>query len=311
MKRLATMEAPMFENTVSVRSHVLLGCLTVLLFIATGCTGPRPRTEVTTFPQGDVRRGQYLSAVFCCQECHTVRQTDGIHLDRNLLLAGGVPLPGRDGSLVHTANVTIASQYPEDVLEGIIRGRLGYKFAMPTDLYNGMAADDMRDMIAYIKTLQPVLRPQPDNRLPPNLVLSAPNPLVAIPEHEPPFGTIERGEYLSRMFVCLECHSPRDSTGAYSLGHSFEGGGFQVRLADGRMLYAPNLTPDPETGLGAWSDGDIVRAIRTGTARDGQQLNHWMPYLVAFHDMTDQDASDLVRFLRSLRPVKKSWPSNP
>jgi len=84
-----------------------------------------------------------------------------------------------------------------------------------------------------------------------------------------------------------------------------------VRLADGRMLYAPNLTPDPETGLGAWSDGDIVRAIRTGNGRDGQQLNHWMPYLVAFHDMTDQDASDLVRFLRSLRPVKRSWPSNP
>lgn len=299
------------EDSVSLPSHVLLGCLTVVLFIATGCTGARSRTDATAFPQGDIRRGEYLSAVLCCQECHTVRQADAIHLDRNLLLVGGVPLPGRDGSLVHSANVTIASQYPEEVLEGIIRGRLGYKFAMPTDLYNGMAADDMRGLIAYIKTLQPVLRPQPDNHLPPNLVLPAPNPSVAIPEHEPPPGTIERGEYLSRMFVCLDCHSPRDSTGAYSPGHLFEGGGFQVRLADGRMLYAPNLTPDPETGLGAWSDPDIKRAIRTGVARDGRQLNNWMPYLVAFQDMTDQDASDLVRFLRSLRPVKRSWPSNP
>jgi hypothetical protein len=301
----------MLENSVFLRSHLSLACLTVVLFIATGCSGPRSRTDATWFPQGDIRRGQYLTAVFCCQECHTVRQTDGIHLDRNLLFAGGIPLPGKDGSFVHTANVTIASQYPEEVLEGIIRGRLDYKFAMPTDLYNGMAADDMRDIIAYIKTLQPVLRPQSDNRLPPDLVLPDPNPPVAVPEHEPPAGTIERGEYLSRMFVCRDCHSPRDSTGAYSLGHFFEGGGFQVRLADGRVLYAPNLTPDPETGLGAWSDADIVRAIRTGAARDGRQLNHWMPYLVAFHDMTDQDASDLVRFLRSLRPVKRYWPSNP
>jgi len=82
-------------------------------------------------------------------------------------------------------------------------------------------------------------------------------------------------------------------------------------LADGRMLFAPNLTPDPQTGLGTWSDADIVRAIRTGVAPDGGQLNHWMPYLVAFDDMSDEDASDLVRFLRSLRPVKRSWPPNP
>ena len=299
----------MFENAVSLRSQVTLACLTLVLFIATGCT--RPRTDASWFPQGDIRRGQYLTAVFCCQECHTVRQTDGIHLDRNLLFAGGNPFPGVDGSLVHAANVTIASQYPEEVLEGIIRGRLGYKFAMPTDLYNGMSADDMRDIIAYIKTLQPVLLPQSDNRLPANLLLPAPNPLVPIPKHEPAVGTVERGEYLSRMFLCRDCHSPRDSSGAYSLGHSFEGGGFQIRLADGRMLFAPNLTPDPQTGLGTWSDADIVRAVRTGVARDGQQLNHWMPYLVAFHDMSDEDASDLVRFLRSLRPVKRSWPPNP
>lgn len=84
-----------------------------------------------------------------------------------------------------------------------------------------------------------------------------------------------------------------------------------MRLADGRMLYAQNLTPEVETGLGAWSDADIVRAVRTGVAHDGRQLNHWMPYLDAFHDMTDQDAADLVRFLRSLKPVKRSWPSNP
>jgi hypothetical protein len=166
----------------------------------------------------------------------------------------------------------------------------------------------MRDLIAYLKTLRPILRPLPDNHLAPRFVLPPPNPPIPIPEHEPAAGTLERGEYLSRMFLCRDCHSPRDSTGAYAQGHLFEGGGYQVPLPDGHVLSAPNLTPDRETGLGAWSDAEIVRAIRTGVERGGRQLNPAMPYAVAFREMTNQDAADLVRFLRSLGPVKRSWP---
>jgi mono/diheme cytochrome c family protein len=289
------------------RYHVVLTYVTGLAIAALiGCTREPSHVASASLAQGQIARGAYLTAVFCCQECHTVRQTDDVHLEGNLLFAGGVPLPGRDGSVVHTANVTIASQYPEQVLGGIIRGRLVYKFGMPTDLYNGMAADDMRDIIAYLKTLRPILRPPPDNHLAPRFVLPPPNPPVPIPAHEPPAGTLERGEYLSRMFLCRDCHSPRDSTGAYAQGHLFEGGGYQVRLPDGHVLSAPNLTPDRETGLGAWSDAEIVRAIRTGVERSGRPLNPVMPYAVAFHTMTNQDAIDLVRFLRSLRPVTRS-----
>jgi len=297
------------ENPVSRHRPASMVCPTIVCFaLLAGCTGPASRADATWFSQGDVRRGQYLTKVFCCQECHTVRESDGIHLDSKMLFAGGNALPSPDGSKVHTANVTLASQYPEQLLESIIRGRLTYKFWMPTDLYNGMAADDMRDVTAFLKTLKPVRRPLPDNYLPPKMVLPAPNPPIAFPEHEPPIETVERGEYLSRMFLCYDCHSPRDSTGGYLHGHAFEGGGLQLPLDDGHLLIAPNLTPDVETGLGDWSDSEIVRAFRTGVARDGRQLNHWMPYVVAFHDMTDQDASDLVRFLRTLRPAKRSWP---
>lgn len=81
-------------------------------------------------------------------------------------------------------------------------------------------------------------------------------------------------------------------------------------LPDGGLLIPQNLTPDAETGLGTWSDADIVRATRTGVTLDGRQLNHVMPYLGAYRDMTDQDAADLVRFLRSLKPVKRSWTSH-
>ena len=304
------MEVSVVENTVAGRNQVTLACLTILLVIAlTGCNGEPSFVGPASIERGNVRRGKYLAELFTCEECHTVRQRDGIHLDRNLLFAGGVPFPGPDGSLVYTANVTLASAYTEQVLDATIRGRLAYKFAMPTHVYNRMAADDMRDITAFIKTLQPVVRELPDNHLPANLTLPAPNPPVPIPEHEPPVGTLERGEYLSRMCNCQDCHSPRDSTGAPIQGHLFEGG-MRLQLGDGSVHITPNISQDPKTGLGAWSDADIARAIRTGIAHDGRQLDHAMPYLAAFHDMSPQDMTDLVGFLRSLKPVKKSWPSS-
>lgn len=280
-----------------------VSCLMMLLIGAqAGCTGERSSAHAC-FGRGDVQRGEYLTEVFDCQECHTVRQADDAHLDRKLLLAGGVPFPVEAKGTVYSANVTIASQYPEQLLDGIIRGRLAFKFQMPTHAYNEMAANDMRDIIAYLKTLQPVLRPLPDNSLPPDFVLPAPNRTVPIPEHQPRAGTLERGGYLSRMSLCQDCHSPHDATGTYNQAHLFAGGGYKVRMPDGRLLIPPNLTPDPKEGLGAWSDEEIIRAIRTGVARDGRQLDHTMPYLSAFHGMTDQDVADIVRFLRSLKSV--------
>jgi mono/diheme cytochrome c family protein len=276
-----------------------------------GCSQEHSRLRMTGFTQADVKHGEYEAKVFGCQDCHTVRLADGLHLDQHLILAGGVPMPGLEGSFTYSANVTISSQYPAQVLDDTIRGRLMYKFRMPTNLYNDMSADDMRDLVAYLKTLRPILhRPLPDDRLPPGFVMPAPNPRTPIPEHEPPVGTIERGSYVTKMFVCQECHSPRTPGGGYVQGQLFQGGGLQWPMPDGHLLIAPNITPDRETGIGAWSDDEIIRAVRTGVARDGRQLNPLMPYLTAYHDMTNQDAKELVRFLRTVTPVRRSWPSS-
>ena len=121
------MEAPMPNKTGYGCREVLVALLTTL-FITTliGCNQGPSGVRAAGFQQGDVKHGEYLAKVFGCQECHTVRQADGIHLDDKLLLAGGVPYPGPNGSLVYSANVTIASQYPERILDTVIRGRLAY-----------------------------------------------------------------------------------------------------------------------------------------------------------------------------------------
>ena len=285
----------------------------------TACERSPQRSEAMPQPKGDPVRGEYLTTIFACQECHTLREPDGKRLDRARLFAGGIPFVGPWG-LVHSANVSVpGGSFPDQVLEDTIRGRLAYKFQMPTDLYRSMAADDMRDVVAFVKNLRPVPQPLPENRLEPTYAPPSPPPDVAIPESSPAPGTIERGRYLAHVAICQDCHSPRargreGGTGpdvGYDMRHYFGGGGIAFRFTDGRWLIPPNLTPDRESGIGSWSEADIVKAVRTGTTPDGRQLNPMMPYAVAFHVMTDEDASDIARFLRSLPPVRSGRPRNP
>ena len=73
---------------------------------------------------------------------------------------------------------------------------------------------------------------------------------------------------------------------------------------------ATNLTPDPETGLGAWSDAEIVRALRNGQSRDGRLLAPVMPY-EWFHGMSDGDAFAVARYLKSLSPIRNAVRQSP
>jgi len=72
-------------------------------------------------------------------------------------------------------------------------------------------------------------------------------------------------------------------------------------------VYPPNLTPDEETGLGNWSDEEIITAFTTGMRPDGRQLAPMMPWMSYAHINSD-DAAALVVYLRSLKPVKHKAP---
>ncbi|HWA71540.1 MAG TPA: c-type cytochrome [Polyangiaceae bacterium] len=102
---------------------------------------------------------------------------------------------------------------------------------------------------------------------------------------------IARGAYLVRsVALCGGCHT---ATGGGELGGNaaFKGG----------TLPASNLTPDA-TGIGEWTDDQIITAFRDGIDDEGRHLNSAMPYWL-FHNMSDDDALAIVAFLRSLTPV--------
>jgi mono/diheme cytochrome c family protein len=75
------------------------------------------------------------------------------------------------------------------------------------------------------------------------------------------------------------------------------------------FLTAQNLTPDPETGIGQFTDDELARAIREGIGRDGRALFPIMPY-VSMHAMPDEDLASVVVYLRSLKPIRNPLPAS-
>jgi mono/diheme cytochrome c family protein len=120
-----------------------------------------------------------------------------------------------------------------------------------------------------------------------------------------------RGKYLAEAVSgCMGCHSPHDWTqhdAPITPGMEGAGGDFtSMKGLPGRVV-APNLTPDPETGSGGWSDDMFARAIREGIGHDGRTLFPMMPY-THFKQMPDEDLASIVVFLRSLPAVRNPLP---
>jgi mono/diheme cytochrome c family protein len=116
---------------------------------------------------------------------------------------------------------------------------------------------------------------------------------------------IARGQYLANGIArCFLCHAPLDD-GDPALPRPETLGAGDV-LDEKAPLIAPNITFERETGLGDWSDREIIRAIREGIGRDGRELqehpaNHYSV-------MTDEDVSAVIAYLRSLRPIRRKLP---
>jgi mono/diheme cytochrome c family protein len=102
----------------------------------------------------------------------------------------------------------------------------------------------------------------------------------------------QRGEYLVTIMDCTGCHTPGTFLGKPDMQRPLAGSevGFQVPGLG--IFYPPNLTPDPETGLGKWSEADIKKAVRTGVRPDGRQLVPVMPYH-SYGRLTDTDERPL------------------
>jgi mono/diheme cytochrome c family protein len=125
---------------------------------------------------------------------------------------------------------------------------------------------------------------------------------------------VERGEYLANnVAACIHCHSKRDfSKYAGPNVPGSEGGGGEVfdnKIADfiPGTIYGKNITPDPETGIGTWTDDEILRAITHGINKKGDTLFPIMPY-ANFNRMAKEDLLSIIAYIRTLKPIKNKVP---
>ena len=119
--------------------------------------------------------------------------------------------------------------------------------------------------------------------------------------------SVERGEYLAFTSGCVDCHTPGTFYGVSDLDRELSGSDLGWQGPWG-VTFPTNLTPDQETGIGSWTEEEIVIAIRTGQRPDGTQLNPPMPW-PSFSKMTDDDAYSIAAYLKSIPAIRHQTPA--
>ena len=115
----------------------------------------------------------------------------------------------------------------------------------------------------------------------------------------------ERGKYIVGLSGCDGCHHTPSRHGPVS--GMYMAGGTKFR-ADGLTVVTKNLTPDAATGLGNVSDEDVLRALRSGVARDGRIMFHRMMPWAAYSNWTEEDRRAVLTYIRHLKPIPHRIP---
>ncbi|MSP82123.1 MAG: diheme cytochrome C-type [Alphaproteobacteria bacterium] len=258
-----------------------------------------------------VERGQYLFQVSGGCSCHTDVKNQGA------LMAGGRALATPFGTF-YSPNVTpdrdtgLGTWAQDDFVRAMRDGEAPdgrHLFpAFPFASFTGMTDPDLADLWAYLRTIPAIAAPNRDHELDApfgwrfllplwtSLYLEQ-GPLIDDPERS---ASWNRGRYLVEALAhCGECHTPRDLLGGMDRDRWLAG------TADGpEGGSVPNITPDPETGIGAWSDDAIRRVLRSGMLPDGDFVGGAMAEAgESFRHLTDADLDAIVTYLRGVPAI--------
>jgi mono/diheme cytochrome c family protein len=259
-----------------------------------------------------IAKGQYIFAIAGGCACHTD--------PKGTPHAGGRPFPIPFGT-VYSTNITqdketgLGDWTDQQIHDAIIKGisRDGTKIlpVMPFEAYSGMAQEDLKALIAYMKTLKPVKKATPPLKtwVPFTRGLATPAYLKVFgrfsntPPQAPKSG-LERGRYLvNHVSLCGDCHTPRNPIGVpkralYLAGASAKSGFLGEDV--------PNITPDKETGIGDWKREDLAELLLTGTKPDLDNVQGLMAEVVeqGYKNMTKEDALAIADYLKSVPPIK-------
>ncbi len=123
---------------------------------------------------------------------------------------------------------------------------------------------------------------------------------------EPP----DRGAYLAYVTGCVGCHSPHDEAGNVLEGRLLAGGDHPIRAAGGAGVYPPNITPDPNAGVGGWTESQLVAVLARGEVPGGRILSSAMPWRTQYDKLSQADMAAIARYILSVPAVAARAPAH-
>ena len=287
----------------------------MLSMFAIGITSTATLAQTTTLPEAAslpsvspansdlVNRGAYVARAADCMACHQEDYTGGVAIET----------PMGD---IYSTNITPSKRYgignytEEDLKNALRKGKAPDHMiypAMPYPSYHGMKDEDISALFAYLQTV-PAVNEAPENKT------DLPFPfnirslmffwnIINVPAYENRSGlnpVQQRGEYIvNNLEHCGTCHTPRDST---------MGADNSMYLSGAQLgnWYAPNITPDNASGIGSWSEQDIVTYLRTGELSQrayaggpmGEAVAHSTRYL------KDEDLGAIASYLKAVPAIQ-------
>jgi len=313
-----------------VRRLWLLSVVAVL-----GCTGkyvrPTGAAPIEATPARLERGGYLVNQVCSCGFCHSSREQGDIltETERADAFLGGGNVYHDEASglaiwipnLTHDAKTGLGLWSDDEVLRALRDGvRPDGRFLfplMPYDNFQHLSDEDARAIVAYVRSAPPYHQKAPRQPLKLGLLyhllfetfgvqLHRPARDVPPPASDP----VSRGRYLAQIATCTYCHSA-GKRGPRLPGDPLYMAGGEVPFEDPAIgkVWARNLTPDLETGLGRYSPAQVKAAIQSGVRLDGKKMAPPMSQLIPHYSgMTDGDLDAIVAFLKSLPPVHRAVP---
>ncbi|MEZ4707618.1 MAG: c-type cytochrome [Caldilineaceae bacterium] len=250
---------------------------------------------------GDVAAGEYVFTLSGGCGCHMNRDLGG--------LAGGNEFEGPYGK-VYAPNITpdedtgIGSWDADTIITAVRTGAAPDEqlvTVMPYPRFALMSDKESMDLVAYLKSLDPLSNEVPEREV---IEEAAPFTPPAAPPAEPPTDPVARGQQLVGLIDCGGCHTPKNEDGTPVEGMLLAG-------APIRDEFAHNITPDVETGIGSWSEAEIASFLHTGTEPSGEQMEGAMAQQIErrFSKLTDADAAAIAAYLKSIPAVVNAAPS--
>jgi mono/diheme cytochrome c family protein len=257
-------------------------------------------------------RGAYLAAAAGCDQCHT----DTEHAGRPY--AGGRALETPFGT-VFAPNITTDPEtgigrwrhadFARALCWGIAPDDSHYLPVFPFPFYNRLRDDDLADLEAFLQTVPAVSQVSRASSV--NILSAArtraaitvlaehmPGPWQSDPTKDRPW---DRGAYLvATIGRCGDCHTPRNWVGALDSDRALSG----VSVGPGGKAV-PNITPDPETGIGKWSEDDITTLLKNGQTPDFDFVGGAMAEVVKnTARLDDADRRAIAVYLRSIPAIR-------